>query len=186
MRALRDLLSSYLPVDDTEAVDVARLRDAARRDDVVSRHQLLHVTGSALVVHRPSRSVLLRWHTRMERWMQVGGHFDPGETDPLDVALREATEETGLTDLRPAGAAHPVHIAVVPVPAHGDERAHEHGDIRYVFVTDHRDGVAPESAAAPLRWVPVDAAHNEITEPNLLTFLSRALRTAGLGAVDPT
>ena len=36
-----------------------------------------------------------------DRWLQVGGHGDPGETDPLAIALREAREETGLTDLVP-------------------------------------------------------------------------------------
>jgi 8-oxo-dGTP pyrophosphatase MutT (NUDIX family) len=52
--------------------------------------------GSALVVNPSSRHVLLRWHERIGRWMQVGGHGDPGEHDPWQVALREAREETGL------------------------------------------------------------------------------------------
>jgi 8-oxo-dGTP pyrophosphatase MutT (NUDIX family) len=34
-------------------------------------------------------------------WLQVGGHGDPGEGDPLAIALREAAEETGLSDLVP-------------------------------------------------------------------------------------
>ena len=45
--------------------------------------------------------LLLRWHERFNRYQQVGGHGDAGEDDPLGVALREAREETGLTDLRP-------------------------------------------------------------------------------------
>ena len=69
-------------------------------EDVLDRSTPVHVTGSALVVHPLSRRVLLRWHPRMLMWMQVGGHFDAGETDPWLVAVREAGEETGLPDLR--------------------------------------------------------------------------------------
>lgn len=59
------------------------------------------MTGSALMVHPSSGRVLLRWHERMQRWLQIGGHGDPGESDPLAVALRERREETGLPDLAP-------------------------------------------------------------------------------------
>ena len=78
----------------------ARLARAAA--DPWSRSQLpLHFTASALVVHPASRRVLLRWHVKQDRWLGVGGHGDPGETDPLQIALREAREETGLSDLVP-------------------------------------------------------------------------------------
>ena len=85
---LAALLDGYAPSGAVEAADVARLRLALERDaDVWSRSSPLHVTASALVVHPPSARVLLRWHERMRSWLQVGGHFDPGEADPLAVAL---------------------------------------------------------------------------------------------------
>ena len=170
LRALR----AYEPVDASEVADVERLRAALARSDARDRSTPLHVTASALVTHLPSRRVLLRWHPRMEMWMQVGGHFDAGETDPWLVARREAREETGLPDLRaPDGGGHPVQIVIVPVPAHGNEPAHEHADLRYLLVTDRPDAVAPESDAAPLRWLDVDAAIDEVREENLRVFLSR-------------
>ena len=54
----------------------------------------VHVTGSAVVVGR--RGTVLHLHKRLHRWMQPGGHIDPGE-GPWDAALRESEEETGLT-----------------------------------------------------------------------------------------
>jgi 8-oxo-dGTP pyrophosphatase MutT (NUDIX family) len=112
----------------------------------------------------------------MQRWMQVGGHFDPGETDALAVALREAREETGLDDVRPLRA-EPVQVVIVPVPARGDEPAHEHADVRYVFATDRPDDARPESPAAELRWVPLEQAADEVTEENQRVFLHRILET---------
>ena len=175
---LSEVLRAYRPVDATEVADVHRLAEALDTDDLFARSSALHVTGSALVVHPASQRVLMRWHTKMGQWMQVGGHFDPGETDPLDVALREGVEETGLDDLRPApGAAGPVQVVIVPVPAHGDEPAHEHADFRYVFVTDRPETIREESRAARLRWMTFATAEAETREANLRTFLTRALAT---------
>ncbi|MFF7649002.1 NUDIX domain-containing protein [Streptomyces sp. NPDC007983] len=61
----------------------------------------LHVTASALVVHPDSGRVLLRWHQRQQSWLLVGGHADPGERDPLVIAVREGQVETRLPDLAP-------------------------------------------------------------------------------------
>jgi len=169
-------LDRYRPRDDAETADVARLHDLARQTDVYSRSSLVHVTGSALVVHPASNAVLLRWHPRMAMWMQVGGHFDAGETDPWLVARREAEEETGLTDLRAADgpdAGQPLQIVIVPVPASGSEAAHEHADFRYLLVTDTPEAVVAESTDARLRWIDLEAAVQEVTEPNLRVFLSR-------------
>ncbi len=164
------MLEDYTAPDEREATDVDRLRADATFD----RDSALHVTGSAFVVHVPTRRVLLRWHTRMQRWMQVGGHFDPGETDALAVALREAREETGLDDVRPL-CDKPVQVVIVPVPARGDEPAHEHADVRYVFATDRPADARPESPDADLRWVPLEEAIDEVTEENQRIFLRRII-----------
>jgi 8-oxo-dGTP pyrophosphatase MutT (NUDIX family) len=155
---------------------VTRLRALIDHTDVLSRIAAVHVTASAFVVHPPSGTVLLRWHPRMQQWMQVGGHFDADETDPLVVARREAREETGLTDLRTeidSPSARPVQIVIVPVPANGAEPAHEHADFRYLLITDAPGAIVPESPAARLRWTDVSAAIAETTEPNLRVFLRR-------------
>jgi 8-oxo-dGTP pyrophosphatase MutT (NUDIX family) len=163
-----------VPASAHEAADVARLRDAATKGDVFSRAAGLHVTASALVVHVPTRRVLLRWHTKMRQWMQVGGHFDPGETDPWSVALREAREETGLDDLASlTDAPRCVQIVIVPVPTFGPENAHEHADLRYALTTDHPDSIRAETRAADLRWMPIDAAGGKVEEENLREFIAR-------------
>ena len=187
--ALAEVLDRYVASGAVESADLARLRLALERDlDVWSRSSPLHVTASALVVHPPSARVLLRWHERMRSWLQVGGHFDPGEADPLAVALREAREETGLTDLRvaPGARARPLHLAIVPVVPGGGEPAHEHADIRYLLITDAPDAVVPEAPAARLRWSTIDAAMGDVTEENLRVLLGRAASLLGaLGRPSP-
>jgi 8-oxo-dGTP pyrophosphatase MutT (NUDIX family) len=173
---LRAALGRYHPRDEREAADVDRVWRLVDGGDPWSRARPLHVTASALVVDPASRHVLLRWHVWMQRWMQVGGHADPGESDPWAIALREAREETGHDDLAPLAPALervPVQIVVVPVPAGGDEPAHEHADIRYVLATAGPERSRAESPDATVRWVDFDEARAVITEPNLLEFVAR-------------
>src|SRR5215813_12296561 len=137
---IAQILEGYVAVGDEEARDVQRLRRLIDESaDAWTRASPLHVTGSAVVIHPPTRRVLLRWHERMQAWLQVGGHADAGEVDPLAIALREAREETGLTDLvawPDASTPRIVQVAVVPVPAGRGEPEHEHADIRYALATE--------------------------------------------------
>jgi 8-oxo-dGTP pyrophosphatase MutT (NUDIX family) len=171
---LNGLLAGYRAEDESEAADVTRLaRLASAEPDPWSRSLPLHFTASALVVHPESGRVLLRWHVRLGRWLQVGGHGDPGESDPLAIALREAAEETGLTDLRPWPDGTLRHAVVCQVPASAAEPAHEHGDLRYVLATGQPDAIAPENDQSPLRWLPLDEARAVVAGNNLAHTIDR-------------
>jgi 8-oxo-dGTP pyrophosphatase MutT (NUDIX family) len=171
---LLDALRAHVPHDDDESVDLARIVAVVEaEDDPWSRDIPLHVTGSALVLDPPSGRVLLRWHAKQERWLQVGGHGDPGERDPWLVALREAEEETGLTDLTPLTtrtgrdfATDPARIhaqfeevvgrlfqvTIVPVKAAKGEGPHEHADLRYLLATARPADVPAAREGVALRW----------------------------------
>jgi 8-oxo-dGTP pyrophosphatase MutT (NUDIX family) len=175
--ALLRSLGTIEPRSLAEAADRDRLVALAGDPGPWNRSLPLHLTASAIVVHPPTRRVLLRWHERHEAWMQVGGHGDPGETDPFTIALREAEEETGLTDLRPwPDGVEPriVHAVIVPVPANEKEPAHEHGDLRYVLATDDPDSAVPETDETPLRWLDIADAMTLVTEDNLRENIHRA------------
>jgi 8-oxo-dGTP pyrophosphatase MutT (NUDIX family) len=171
------VLNDYEPRSAEEAQDVERLRELVSSSaDPWTRASLLHITGSAVVVHPPTQRVLLRWHDRMQAWLQVGGHADPGETDPFVIAMREAQEETGLGDLVPwPAAASPriLQVAIVPVPAGKGEPEHEHADIRYAFSTGAPEAIAPETESAELAWLDIDDALRRVGWDNLRICLER-------------
>lgn len=173
------LLAGHRPQGPVETADHARARALVDAPDAWDRGTPLHFTASALIVHPPTRRVLLRWHVRQQAWLQVGGHGDPGETLPLDIALREGVEETGLTDLTPWPDAALVHLAVVPVPASPVEPAHEHADLRFLLATGTPDDARPENPASPLEWLTVEEARERTTEENLRETLDRAARLLG-------
>ncbi len=171
---LNSLLARYQAPGDTEAADLARMaRLASSAQDPWSRTLPLHFTASALVVHPPTSRVLLRWHVKHGLWLQVGGHADPGESDPLRIALREAMEESGLPDLAPWPDSGLRHAVVCHVRASGGEPAHEHADLRYILATRYPDAIAPENPQSPLRWLTVGAARELVGGNNLSRTLDR-------------
>ncbi|HVB43859.1 MAG TPA: NUDIX domain-containing protein [Streptosporangiaceae bacterium] len=172
-----DALHGYRPQGEVEAADVGRVVSLLRTaDNPWSRSTSLHITASAVIVHPETGNVLLRWHQRQQAWLQVGGHADPGESDPLLITLREAREETSLTDLVPWPDARIRHVVIVPVPAGGREPAHEHADVRYLLATSAPDAARAETPDAPLRWLAPQQAHQVTSEENLRETLSRVRR----------
>ena len=171
---LSGLLTGYRATGATEAADLERMIQlAATAPDPWSRVRPAHFTASALVVHPPTGRVLLRWHARQEGWFQVGGHGDPGESDPLAIALREAAEETGLTDLAPWPDPALRHAVICAVRPSATEPAHEHADLRFVLATQEPDAVVPENDHSPLRWLTIDRALVLAGANNLSVTLDR-------------
>ena len=76
-----------------------------------------HLTGSALVLDSTAQRTLLMLHTKLDRWLQPGGHAD-GDHELAGVALKEATEETGIVGLRVRVPAIDIDIHSVD---HGDD-----------------------------------------------------------------
>ena len=62
-----------------------------------------HFTATGFVVYQGA--VLLHWHRKVMEWLPPGGHIEENE-DPVQAALREIAEETGVSaEVVPTGDA---------------------------------------------------------------------------------
>ncbi len=104
----------------------------------------VHVTGSAVVVG--ARGMVMHLHRRLGRWMQPGGHVDPGE-QPWQAARRESEEETGLRVAHPPGGPMLVHLDV-----HAAAQGHTHLDLRYLLLAEDADPAPPPGESQDVRW----------------------------------
>lgn len=111
---------------------------------------LVHVTGSAVVVGE--RGTVLHLHKRLRRWMQPGGHVDPGEA-AWEAAHRESEEETGLRLRHPDGGPRLIHLDV-----HEAAKGHTHLDLRYLLLAPDDDPAPPPGESPEARWYGWDEA----------------------------
>ena len=97
-----------------------------------SRSNILgHITASGLVINNDK--VLLIFHPYVRRWLQPGGHIDAWET-PIDAAIREVFEETGLICELAAGSCDPLDIDVHIIPSNPTKGEEEHLHIDLLFL----------------------------------------------------
>ena len=117
-----------------------------------------HLTGSAWLVDRTGARVLLTHHRKLNKWLQLGGHAD-GDGDLARVALREAEEESGLSDLvvEPAIFDLDRHM----IPARGNEPAHWHYDVRFVVRASGSEEFVVTDESHALAWRDITAIEHD-------------------------
>jgi 8-oxo-dGTP pyrophosphatase MutT (NUDIX family) len=149
---LRDLVADHVARTPRETAAQQRFLDELDRlPDPTDEHaDPTHVTASAIVVG--PRGTVLHLHKRLGRWMQPGGHIDPGESPPF-AARREATEELGLAVEHPAGGPHLVDLDV-----HEAALGHTHLDLRYLLLGADADPDPPPGESPEARWYSWDEA----------------------------
>ena len=142
-----------------------------------------HITGSAWVLSHDRTKCLLLHHRKLDRWLQPGGHAD-GQTEIQQVALREAEEESGLTQLALLGDCQdlvPLDIDVHKIPARFDaasnmtEDAHEHHDIRFLVAAGANQELVLSEESHDLRWF----TNQEVLQVTQEESVLRMMRKAG-------
>lgn len=113
-----------------------------------------HFTASAMIVNAEGDKVLLMHHTKLKRWLQPGGHVD-GDGDLASAALREASEETGLTDLTLVSPA--LDLDIHQIPERGSEPAHDHLDVRFLVQAGPGATIAANHESTDMQWFGFDA-----------------------------
>ncbi|MEV4808611.1 NUDIX hydrolase [Micromonospora avicenniae] len=145
------LLTGWTPT--SPAAGIARERTlallAAGPVAMSRAHRPGHVTASALILDDTGGRVLLCLHGKFHRWVQLGGHCEPGDRTLAGAALREATEESGIPGLRIDPV--PIDVDIHPVTCQGGSL---HYDVRFAIVAPAGavEHVSDESTA--LGWFP--------------------------------
>jgi coenzyme F420-0:L-glutamate ligase len=148
-----EVITAVPPTSDLgAAVRQAFLGFLAARPDAMWRSCAPgHLTASALVVDPVRRLVLLTLHPRVGRWVQVGGHCEPGDHTLLDAAAREAREESGIGALSFDPA--PLGLDIHPITCSLGTPT-RHFDVRFLAVAPTGAEPIATDESLDLRWFP--------------------------------
>ena len=113
-----------------------------------------HLTASAWIIDEFGTSALLAHHKKLNCWLQPGGHAD-GDENIINVAIREAKEETGLKSFKLIDG-NIFDIDIHFIPRHKDIQSHYHHDIRFLFVADKTENYVISDESNELAWIPMD------------------------------
>lgn len=153
---------------------VVRFLDLLKHQDCFQRTHLPgHITGSSWIVNKDRTKTVLVHHVKLNKWVQPGGHAD-GEENALNVALREAEEETGLKKLTSTETIFDVDVHLIP--ARKDFPEHFHHDIRFLIEADEYEQIIVSDESHDVKWVLLSELENYTKERSVLRMKEKVLQ----------
>jgi len=172
-------IKNYTPKNEQEEVDkLAMLAFIEHNEDVLDRENLVaHLTSSAIVVNEEMDKVLFAHHNIYNAWGWVGGHND-GDGNLLEVAIKEAKEETGLEHIVVVDE-DIFMLDVIHVTNHikhgkyvGD---HLHLNVTFLLQADEEESVMhkPDENSG-VRWFAIDTCLDHVQEERMMAIYQKA------------
>ena len=142
-----------------------------------------HLTASGVIVDAGRERILVLRHAKLRRWLQTGGHAD-GDHELAGVALREASEESGIAGL--AVLVPPIDVDLHEVD-HGDALGpHRHLDVRFLVAAPAGATVQGNRESTALAWVTPTELAELSGDPELVALVRTALAVARTAPAPPS
>lgn len=148
-------------------------------EDVLLReNRIAHLTSSSLILNESKDKLLMIHHNIYNSWSWTGGHAD-GEMDLLQVAIKEAQEETGLGKIK-AMTEKIVSLDILPVFGHLKNNrpvsAHLHLSVAYVLQASENEAVSikPDENSG-VKWIPIRELPDYVSEPHMQVVYDKIL-----------
>ena len=136
-------------------------------EKLLTRMEEGHLTASSFIFDPTRTKTLMVYHNIYKSWSWTGGHAD-GDPDLKAVALKEAVEETGVTELRFIDGSV-CAVDILPVQAHEKRgvpvKAHVHLNICYALECreDVELKIKPDENSA-VGWIDISDWKSKISE----------------------
>jgi 8-oxo-dGTP pyrophosphatase MutT (NUDIX family) len=166
-------LHSYQTPFPEEKDFVSRFLELLKSNDAFQRTHLPgHITGSAWIINNTKDQTLLVHHAKLNKWVQPGGHAD-GDENVLQVALREAEEETGLRNFKITETIFDIDIHIIP--ARKDFPEHQHYDIRYLLEADITEQIVASEESHDVKWIEISELEKFTSERSVLRMKEKLI-----------
>lgn len=167
-----DVVRNYTATLEQEKTDQALMNAFFEKNaDALERSNLTaHVTSSVFIMNMAKTKVLMGFHNIYQSWGWFGGHND-GDPDCLHVALKEATEETGIPSFAKISET-PVALDVIHVQNHIKKGHyvpdHLHLNVTYgLFVDDTVQIDFNDAEHSGIQWFDLKDYLNHVKEERM-------------------
>lgn len=167
--ALKNYSSQY-PEEETLVSNFEIFYKKFEADAFSRKTRTGHFTASAFLLSPSLDSVLLTHHQKLNIWVQLGGHIDENET-PLTAALREAQEESGISEIEVLSK-DILDIDQHLIPERGTEMTHHHLDLRFLLRSKTQE-FKTSAESKELKWFPLDESKLPTAEESVLRMLRK-------------
>lgn len=181
--ALREEILAFGPGCEQEETEKRlMLAYLERFSDLLTReNEMAHFTASCWIVNPARDKVLLAYHNLYHSWAWLGGHAD-GDGNLRRVALREAQEESGLTQARILGEGI-FSLEILGVDGHVRRGryvgTHLHLNVTYLLEADDRMPIrAKPDENSAVRWMPVGEVLQAVSEPEMRVVYRKLMERA--------
>lgn len=168
--SLEEALKNYSPYNEQEKKDKeAMLQFMHSSNQVYSRENTIaHFSASSWLVNKDRSKVVMIYHNLYDSWAWTGGHAD-GEEDLLQVAIKEAKEETGLQKISVVSP-EIFSIEMLTVDGHVKRGAyvssHLHMNITYLLEAEEdKELVIKPDENSGVTWFSLEDAIEACSEP---------------------
>ncbi|MDF2159041.1 NUDIX hydrolase [Algoriphagus sp. CAU 1675] len=175
--SLKDQLTKYRTPYEEESNFIADFISLTEDPLAYKRERLAgHFTASTWIVNAERTHTLLTLHRKLGRWLQLGGHAD-GEENLIEVALKEAREESGLSKLKLVESTiFDLDKHIIPERPHVPE--HFHYDVRFLIEADINEPLQMSDESISLAWIAFDSVVDMIGyNPSILRMLEKTSKS---------
>ena len=168
-----DDIKNYVPYNEQEKKDKELILNAiSNYNNILDREcSIAHITSSGYIVNKSRTKVLMIYHKLYNSWAWTGGHAD-GDCDLLHVAIKEAKEEKGLTNVT-AVTNDILGLDVLNVNGHIKNNkyvsSHLHLSVAYLLEANEDDElIVNEEETNGVQWIPIDKLDTYCSEPYII------------------
>jgi len=174
-KQLEQLLTHYVPSDEYEEKMRCEILAFLKRckNPFGKQCEAGHITASAWIIDQSARQVLLTHHAKLNKWFQLGGHTEVGETI-YEAVMREAVEESGIAQFEYVNK-HIFDVDVHMIPENAGIPEHYHYDIRFLLKADCRSELTVSDESHDVKWVPIEKIRDYSESESILRMVRKIL-----------
>lgn len=178
-----DDIKKYRPFNEQERKDKNIILDCINKyENILTReNEICHITSSGFIVNKRRDKVLMIHHNIYNSWGWTGGHAD-GDKDLLNVAIKEAIEETGVKNVYPI-TNDICSIEILPVNSHIKKgkyvASHLHLSVAYILEANEEDELfIKEDENSGVRWILMDEIDKYVNEEHMIGVYNKLINKA--------